>query len=394
MKCVSLFSGAGGLDLGLEAAGFDIIASIEQDADCCGTLIANGRAEVIQSDISVVDFEAIGAMGSLDLLAGGPPCQPFSKSALWTHAGARGLSDPRSDTIRAYLKALSILKPRAFLLENVEGFSRWGGLETLKEGLAALSEDGLKYSVADGILSSADFGVPQKRRRFLAVGIRDGERFKFPEPSHGAEAKPYLTAWDACARSLDSTVEEALEVKGRWADLLPTIPPGKNYLFHTSRGKGKSLFGWRTRFWSFLYKLDPQEPSPTIVANPSQNSGPFHWQNRLLSTAELAALQTFPSDYVFVGNRSSRQRQIGNAVPPLLAERVGRALIVRLGGGVTATVRFELTKADRAPELAAPTPVPPKYWRYIGTHVDHPGAGRGPRPRTQAPATQPSEAQL
>src|SRR5690348_9221825 len=118
MKCVSLFSGAGGLDLGLEAAGFDVILSVERDPDCCRTLVANGRKGVEEGDITSVDFKAFSGPPEVDLLVGGPPCQPFSKSALWTKAGVRGLSDPRADTIQQYVKALSILRPRAFLLEN------------------------------------------------------------------------------------------------------------------------------------------------------------------------------------------------------------------------------------------------------------------------------------
>src|SRR5438270_12610372 len=128
MKCISLFSGAGGLDLGLEAAGFDIVASVEQDDDCCATLRNNGRKTVLNGDVGSVDFRDIAALDKIDLVVGGPPCQPFSKSALWTHNGVRGLSDPRTKTIDQFVKAIEQLRPQAFILENVEGFSKLGGL--------------------------------------------------------------------------------------------------------------------------------------------------------------------------------------------------------------------------------------------------------------------------
>jgi DNA (cytosine-5)-methyltransferase 1 len=381
MKCVSLFSGAGGLDQGLEAAGFEVVASVEQDVDCCRTLELNGRKNVINSDVSSVSFTDLGLAGEVDLLAGGPPCQPFSKSAQWTKAGALGLKDPRARTIHEFVRGVKELRPRAFLLENVEGFGRLGGLDALNVALAHLHSRGLRYSLNYAILNAAEFGVPQKRRRFFAIGLLAGSPFIFPRPTHGIDGSPYMTAWDACASVAAREWAEPLATKGRWADLLPTIPPGQNYLFHTSRGEGEPLFGWRTRFWSFLYKLDPAKPSPTIVAHPSQNSGPFHWENRLLATDELAALQTFPASYDFHGNRASRQRQIGNAVPPLLGETVGRSLIVQLGGDVRDELRFALGRATSDPLTSPTAALPAKYRHQIGKHADHPGTGRGPKPR-------------
>jgi DNA (cytosine-5)-methyltransferase 1 len=116
-----------------------------------------------------------------------------------------------------------------------------------------------------------------------------------------------------------------LALKGRWANLLPSIPEGKNYLWHTNRGGGKRLFGWRTKYWSFLLKLAKNQPAWTIPAQPAQNAGPFHWANRQLRTSEMLKLQTIPSNIFVAGTRADRQRQIGNAVPSLLAEAIGRA---------------------------------------------------------------------
>jgi DNA (cytosine-5)-methyltransferase 1 len=125
----------------------------------------------------------------------------------------------------------------------------------------------------------------------------------------------------------DDLAEPEEAVNGRYGHLLPDIPPGDNYLFYTEkRGHAKPLFGWRKRYWSFLLKLDPNQPSPTIQAQPGPYVGPFHWLNRRLRIAEIKRLQTFPDDYELVGTRRSAQVQIGNAVPPMLAEQVARAL--------------------------------------------------------------------
>ena len=393
MKCLSLFSGAGGLDLGLEAAGFQIVASIEQDSDCCATLRKNGRKAVVCADVGAIDFQKIVDRHAIDLVIGGPPCQPFSKSALWTHMGARGLSDPRTKTIDLFVKSIEELRPRAFILENVEGFGKLGGFQALLDGLEQLeTRGGSRYQVTSQIVSAADFGVPQKRKRFFAVGIAEAEEFCFPTPTHGPGRKPYASAWDACALAGKSKKadNETLDVKGRWAPLLPSIPPGNNYLWHTNRGGGQAIFGWRTRYWSFLYKLDPTKPSPTIVANPAQTSGPFHWQNRMLSTRELAAIQTFPTTYKFEGNRSSRQRQIGNAVPPLLAEHIGRSLISHLGGTAPRKPKYSIVRSNAKPIVPEVSPIPEGFESLIGAHPDHPGTGLGPRPRPRL--KQPVEA--
>jgi DNA (cytosine-5)-methyltransferase 1 len=116
-------------------------------------------------------------------------------------------------------------------------------------------------------------------------------------------------------------------VAGKYGHLLPGIPPGDNYLFYTEkRGHPAPLFGWRKRYWSFLLKLDPEQPAPTIQSQPGPYVGPFHWNNRRLRVPEIKRLQTFPDEHVIVGTRRSAQVQIGNAVPPLLAEHVARAL--------------------------------------------------------------------
>jgi DNA (cytosine-5)-methyltransferase 1 len=119
-------------------------------------------------------------------------------------------------------------------------------------------------------------------------------------------------------------------VNGSYGHLLPDIPPGDNYLFYTDkRGHPDPQFGWRSRYWSFLLKLAPDKPAPTIQAQPGPYVGPFHWENRRLRIGELKRLFTFPDEFEFVGSRASRQAQVGNSVPPLLAEQVVRAVTAK-----------------------------------------------------------------
>ena len=172
-----------------------------------------------------------------------------------------------------------------------------------------------------------------------------------------------------------------LRVRGKWAELLPSIPEGENYLFHTERGAGEPLFGWRRRFWNFLLKLAKSEPSWTIQAQPGPATGPFHWENRLLSVRELARLQTCPDDVQVFGSRASGQRQIGNAVPSLLAEVIGREIRRQLLDGPVIEEPPRLLPRRRRP-IPAPARVkrvPDKYLHLRWTDTDHPGTGLGRR---------------
>ncbi|MBC6476942.1 MAG: DNA cytosine methyltransferase [Hormoscilla sp. GM7CHS1pb] len=136
---------------------------------------------------------------------------------------------------------------------------------------------------------------------------------------------PYISAWEAIG-DIPEDKSQKLKVGGKWADLLPSIPEGENYLWHTDRKGGLPLFGWRTRYWSFLLKLSKRLPSWTIQAQPGSAIGPFHWQNRKLSWQEMAAIQTFPKNFKINGPRTEIQRQIGNAVPSLMSEILAREI--------------------------------------------------------------------
>jgi DNA (cytosine-5)-methyltransferase 1 len=175
--------------------------------------------------------------------------------------------------------------------------------------------------------------------------------------------------------------QEDLSVRGKWADLLASIPEGENYLWHTERGGGLPLFGWRRRFWSFLLKLAKNRPSWTLQAQPGPATGPFHWSSRRLSMRELCRLQTFPDDVFICGGRGSVQRQVGNAVPSLLAETLARAIRTKLLGMRAPRGPLKLMPPDRSP-VPCPepvAPVPKKFRDLQGDHSAHPGTGQGYR---------------
>ena len=148
--------------------------------------------------------------------------------------------------------------------------------------------------------------------------------------SSGGGPLPHVTTGQALDGLVTSPEPEEV-IRGKWGHLLPGIPLGDNYLFYTDRrGHPDPVFEWRSRYWSFLLKLDPSRPAPTIQAQPGPNVGPFHWESRRLRVPELRRLFTYPDDFQFAGKRSAIQHQVGNSVPPLLAQRVAEQVAVVL----------------------------------------------------------------
>lgn len=399
-KVLSLFTGAGGLDLGLEAAGFEVALAVEMDKHACATLRHNRKWNVWEGDIHDLSSKEIQKLtgtkvGELDLLVGGPPCQPFSKSAYWSRGDTKRLDDPRADTLSAYLRVLRDLKPKAFLIENVTGLIYQGkdeGLRLLEETIKKINkEQRLNYSFSFKKLNTADYGIPQVRERVFIVGQRDGCTFKFPKPTHFnpdqkkeslfelEEAfEPWRTAWDALGDLKEPANPEP--VGGKWGALLPAIPEGENYLFHTDRGGGLPLFGWRTRYWGFLLKLSKCKPSWTIQAQPGSSIGPFHWKNRKLTMRELCRIQTFPDNYEVIGSMTEIRRQVGNAVPSLMAEILGKEIRRQFfGDRIRKLLKLAVNKKRPIPPPEKTAPVPLAYRGMTGRHAPHPGTGRGPQ---------------
>jgi|SRR5208337_1030016 len=398
LKAISLFTGVGGLDFGFEAAGFKTAIAVEMDAVCCRTLRLNRTWRVIEGDIHTVTSKDLLATaklkrGEADVLIGGPPCQPFSKSGYWARGDAMRLDDPRADTLTAYLRVLRDAQPKAFLLENVYGLAYKGKSEGLDRILAGIEQinrkTGSRYEPVWQVIDAANYGVPQHRERVFIVASRDGKTFKFPKFTHGApgdllvspDIEPYRTTWDALGDLPERPNEPSLQMTGKWADLLPSIPEGENYLWHTSRGGGLPLFGWRTRYWSFLLKLAKSRPSWTIQAQPGPATGPFHWTSRRLSALELCRLQTFPDGLEFDCGRNNIQRMLGNAVPSLVAEVIARSIRAQLLGKPVKKKKLELLPPNRktTPAPESVSNVPKVYRSLIGNHAEHPGTGQGNR---------------
>jgi DNA (cytosine-5)-methyltransferase 1 len=341
---ISLFAGAGGLDLGVEAAGYHVGAAVEIDADAADTMEKNfpGLVSPVirRSILDVPTREILRAAGLRgrerpDLLVGGPPCTPFSKSGFWLEWKRNGL-DPDASLLQAYTRVLAEARPRAFILENVYAltYKNRASAPAFERLLSEIDKAG--YACRWAVLNAADFGVPQLRPRLFIVGApKRSKTPELPEPSHsgrwerrvtGAGGQPHVTAGQAL-RGLRTKSEAGEVVRGKWGHLLPEIPPGDNYLHLTAeRGHPDPIFEWRSRYWSFLLKLSPERPAPTIQAQPGPNVGPFHWKNRRLRVPELKRLFTYPDDFEFIGRRMSVQAQIGNSVPPLLARTVSEAV--------------------------------------------------------------------
>lgn len=342
---ISLFSGAGGLDLGAEWAGYTVAAALERDRDAATTMMKNFHglvSPVVQDDILNVPtkqlLRAAGLRGRQrpDLLIGGPPCTPFSKSGFWLEWKRTGL-DPDSSLLQSYTRVLAEAKPRAFVLENVYALTYDNSASRPPYERLLREIDGAGYDYRAQVLHAADYGVPQARPRLFIIGVRKGERLpEFPEPTHGgswerrysgSRERPHVTAGEAL-EGLVTEPEPEEVLRGQYARLLADVPPGDNYLYYTAeRGNPAPKFTWRSRYWSFLLKLSPERPSPTIQAQPGPNVGPFHWENRRLRVPEIKRLFTFPDDFTLVGSRSSIQAQLGNAVPPLLARQVISQLV-------------------------------------------------------------------
>ncbi|MCP3475057.1 DNA cytosine methyltransferase [Bradyrhizobium sp. CCGUVB1N3] len=403
LKAISLFTGAGGLDLGFEAAGFKTRVAVEIDPICCQTLRLNRGWTVVEEDIAGVSskrlLKAAGlATGEADVLIGGPPCQPFSKSGYWANGDAPRLSDPNANTLDEYLRIVRDTRPKALLLENVYGFAYSGkreGLDRILHGIQDINKSAkTNYKPVWAVLDAASYGVPQRRERIFVIASRDGREFKFPQPTHGENAadqlplglKPFHTSWDAIGDLPQRPDVPELELTGKWAGLLPSIPEGQNYLWHTPRGGGVPLFGWRTRYWSFLLKLAKDKPSWTVQAQPGPATGPFHWTNRKLSARELARLQTFPDDFLFDCDRAQVQRMLGNAVPSLLAEVLAREIRRQLLDAPLREQKLELMPPRRrsVPRRHAAAPVRSVYLSLKGAHPDHPGTALGPRARLRS----------
>lgn len=346
IKAISFFSGAGGLDIGTQLAGAEIISSLDFDKDSVETLKSNKffrNAEHRCGDIkdfSGKDYKKLLKEKNPEklILIGGPPCQPFSKAGYWvTHKNRLGSEDPRN-MIGQYLRLIQELQPDGFLLENVESLlhpKNKVAVDSLEQIIDQLGYKFIKYRA-----DSSNFGVPQKRKRVFFIaskkGFNDLPQITHADIDEGFDSERYfpierVVDWIGKYDVPGMFEKEELTLGKTYDHELKEIPPGENYFALTSRENYPTpKFDANKRFWNFLLKLHPLKPSWTISAQPGPWVGPFHWNNRRLRVPEIAAIQTFPDDYIFVGSRRSIQKQIGNAVPVLLGQSMAQFLISKL----------------------------------------------------------------
>lgn len=364
IKTLSLFSGAGGLDIGFHRAGFEIVGCVELESAYCKTLDANsgagkffgGQTKVYCTDIREFDPKPY-ADSDIECVIGGPPCQTFSAAGRRS-GGVLGTIDARGRLFESYCRILRVIKPKVFVFENVYGLPGANGGGPWREICKAFSA--LGYELKAEVVDSADYGVPQHRERLIIVGYKHDELdFTFPEPTHGPDSnsgKGLITVLDAIS-DLQNDDEPYHEFDGLYGHLLPLVPEGLNYSFFTREmGYPKPFFAWRSKFHDFLYKVDRGSPSRTIKAQPGKFTGPFHWKNRHFNVAELKRLQSFPDNYEIAGSYGKVVEQIGNSVPPKLAEVVAisvREQLLRPRRTLTYPVRapgFESTFRQRQRE--------------------------------------------
>lgn len=345
VNSISFFSGAGGLDIGSQLAGAKVISSMDFDKDSIATLKSNklfSHTKHFKKDIKEMkasDYEEVININKSEklILLGGPPCQPFSKAGYWKkHENRLGSDDPRN-MIGQYLRMIEELQPDGFVLENVESLLHPKNTEAVKkleDAIEKLGYNHIKYKA-----NSADFGVPQKRKRVFFIGSKKQIKGE-PIKTHGSEKEiildknllPHERVIDWIGKYDDLKYSDDYDsAEGKYFEELLAVPPGQNYIALTEkRGYPNPKFISGKRYWSFLLKLHPNLPSWTIIASPGHWEGPFHWTGRRLRLKELAAIQTFPEDYSFVGSRRSVQKQIGNAVPPLMGKAIVEFLIKNL----------------------------------------------------------------
>jgi DNA (cytosine-5)-methyltransferase 1 len=377
---LDLFCGAGGLSYGFEQAGFFIAAGIDSDPDSCETHAANFLSKTYCCDIRTVSdprqlMEDL-QIPRVSVIVGGPPCQGFSLAGRAKvqslNAAERNEIYSRNYLYREFLRFVQVLRPLFFVIENVPHLSSFSDGVISREIERDFDALGLGYRVYYELLDSANYGVPQTRRRLFFIGTRIGWVYRRPRPTHGT-ALPVRTLADAIADlpavTAPSLVEEVAYVPRARPDLGVTdeyprlmrsamssnergllfdhvvrpvreddieifgsMRPGGRYRDVDSRYRRYEIkrVGDEEFFADRYYKLPWDKPSVTITAHMAKDGYRYIYpdsdQSRTLSVREAARVQSFPDNFRFAGYRTSRFRQIGNAVPPLLAEAIGRSI--------------------------------------------------------------------
>ena len=367
---ISLFSGAMGLDIGLNRAGLHVAIGQDFEPACVETMRANGH-NVIGGDIREIDPQTLLDKASLNigepfLICGGPPCQPFST------AGKRlGINDPRGSLFMDFIRMINYIRPRFFVMENVKGImsaplkhvptqSRDASdpeqqLGTVLDVILA-EFNKLGYKTVYGVLDAVNYGTPQFRERFVLIGSRDHENIFLPVPTHFQMHQNPEYRWRTVGdviTGLEHDDKECATLSEDRKRYLRMIPEGGNWrnlpedLIPLAMGGAYTSGGGKV---GFFRRLAYNQPSPTVVTSPVQKATMMCHPtlDRPLSIKEYARIQQFPDNWIFVGTVAAKYRQIGNAVPVGLGEAIGRALIATADeSAVVQTKRFRGTSVHK-----------------------------------------------
>ena len=346
---ISFFSGAMGLDIGLEKAGLNVKIGQDFEPTCIETMKANGY-KVLGGDIREIEPQQMLDLAGLNvgepfLVCGGPPCQPFST------AGKRlGINDPRGSLFMDYIRMIDYIKPRFFIMENVKGIMSAPlrhvpiaerNADDPEQQLGTvldviLSEfDKLGYKTVYGVLDAVNYGVPQFRERFVLIGSRDHEDIFLPIPTHFQMHQKEEYRWKTVREAIGDIENEKGEcatLSKERAHYLEMVPEGGNWkdlpedIKKIAMGGAYESGGGKVGFYR---RLSYSQPAPTVVTSPVQKATMMCHprMNRPLSVHEYARLQQFPEGWKFIGTTAAKYRQIGNAVPIGLAEAIGHAII-------------------------------------------------------------------
>ncbi|MEX0597149.1 MAG: DNA cytosine methyltransferase [Candidatus Paceibacterota bacterium] len=307
MKIVSLFSGAGGMDLGFKLAGHEIIWANENDPDCCETYKNNIGDHIVLADIEEVKSSQIP---DSDIIIGGFPCQGFSRANL-----KRSKNDKRNQLYLEFVRILQEKKPKYFVAENVRGLLSLDGGQVINMIIDDFSKVG--YNVKYKLFNTADYGVPQNRHRVIIIGCRKdlNENFiyNFPTPTHVENPNLFNNekSWISIGKALKDIPEPEED------------PDVVNHIYSKYKITNRDFTGHR--------KMNPDKPSPTVLARGNGGGGVVALQHpknhRRLSVRESATIQTFPISFKFFGSMSSMYRQVGNAVPVLFAKKIAEEFL-------------------------------------------------------------------
>lgn len=305
MKAISLFSGAGGLDLGIIQAGNTVLWANDIDKDAVATYRENIGNHIVHDDIRNID---VSLLPNADVVVGGFPCQGFSQAN--TH---RVLHDERNELYKFFYNVIKVKQPKFFIAENVKGILSYAKGEAIKQIIADF--EGAGYITRVNLVNMADYGVPQLRQRVVIIGqnVKLGKEmlFRFPAPSHNQDGNNGLQKWVSIKKAIDH---------------FPNPNEENNVLNHIY-----SAYKVVYRNYTAHRKTDPEKPSPTIIARGNGGGGvcaiPHYNGNRRLTIRESASVQTFPEKFYFVGSMNACYRQIGNAVPVKFAKLLGKELV-------------------------------------------------------------------